>query len=106
MRRLLDYDPETGIKQVFEGTDAGFNIHYEQDVQPILDANKAKANEVGNMRGNKSEFRQVAEIPIIVQMKWLTEEGIDIYNENHWPAVKRKLNSNEYRYLKTAEIII
>ena len=39
-------------------------------------------------------------------LKWLTEDGIDIYNRDHWKAVKKKLNSNEYRYLKTAEVII
>jgi hypothetical protein len=35
-------------------------------------------------------------------MKWLTEEGLDIHNKNHWEAIRRKLNSSEYLYLRTS----
>ena len=107
MRRLLDYNADTGVREIFEGTDEGFTITYEQDVEPITDHNKAAANE-GKWGRNpdKSEFRQVAQIPIVVQMDWLTKKGIDVYNRDHWPAVKRMLNSNEWRYLRTNEVII
>lgn len=108
MRRLLDYNPETGVREIFEATDDGFRIHYQQDVEGILERNKSCAldGKWGGGRDRSGEFQKVAEIPIVVQMKWLTEEGIDVYNKDHWKAVQRKLNSNEYRYLKTAEVII
>jgi hypothetical protein len=45
MKRLLDYDPATGLKTFHdydEAEDKTF-ISYEQDVEPILDRNKAAA---------------------------------------------------------------
>ena len=42
-----------------------------------------------------------------VHQAWqLEQDGIDVYNPDHWPAVQRKLNDPEWRYLKTSEIII
>jgi hypothetical protein len=49
---------------------------------------------------------KVASIPIGVQYKWLIHHGVDVMNRDHWPKVKRLLNDPEWRYLKTAEIII
>lgn len=107
MKRLLDYDPETGVREVFESTDDGFMIHLTQDCEPILEDNKARANH-GKWGVNhpKSEFRHVAEIPIGVQYEWLVKHGINIYKKDHWPAVRRLLNSSDYRYLKTCEVIL
>jgi hypothetical protein len=34
-------------------------------------------------------------------MKWLVEEGLDIYDDNAWPQIFRKLNDPQYAYLKT-----
>jgi hypothetical protein len=48
----------------------------------------------------------VASIPTVVQLKWLTEYGVDLTNKDHMPAVKRLLNSDEWRYLKVRHIII
>jgi hypothetical protein len=42
-----------------------------------------------------------ASIPTGLQMKWLIEEGLDVYDDNHWPRILRKLNDPEYKYLKT-----
>ena len=38
--------------------------------------------------------------------KFLTEKGVDVHNPDHWPAVQRLLNDPDWRYLKTAEVII
>lgn len=107
MKRLLDYNPDTGVREVYEGTDEGFLIHTTQDVTPILDNNKSRFNDwKSKSERTKSDFWQVAEIPIGVQYDWLIKHGIDIYNKDHWAGVKRMLNSSDYRYLKTADIII
>jgi len=106
MKRQLDYDPLTGIREVFEATDDGFVIHTTQDVEPIIEANKAKQSMGRAYYAADKDMWRVASIPITVQYKWLTEDGIDVWNPDHWPAVQRRLNSNEYRYLKTAEVII
>jgi hypothetical protein len=104
MKRLLDYDPFTGVTQYFHYDDMSgdWGIESVQDVEPIIDTNKAMQNDDNYSRdGIKNEFWHVARIPVTIQEKWLREDGIDIYNKDHWPKVKRKLNDPDYRYLKT-----
>src|SRR3954464_7614394 len=105
MKRLLDYDPATGLKTFHsydEAEDKTF-VSYEQDVEPILDRNKAAANDASGPMG---DMVRVASIPCSVQLKWLIEYGIDITNKDHMPGVTRLLNSNEWRYLRVRNIII
>lgn len=105
-KRLLDYDPATGMKtwhHYDEATDTEA-LEYEQDVEPILERNKAlQADNEGKSMGDGCH---VASIPSSIQLKWLIEHGVDITNKDHMPGVKRLLNSDEYRYLKVRNIII
>jgi len=106
-KRLFDYDPMTGIKTWFEDLDGDkFALHTEQDVAPILNANKEKANMGRDYYAASKDMWRVASIPASVQMKWMIEDGIDIYNEEHAPRVKKKLNDPDWRHLKTANVII
>lgn len=77
-----------------------------QDVQPTLDLNTAKRNAGREYYAADDDMWRVASIPIGVQMEWLSKYGVKFWEEEHWPAVKRLLNSSDYRYLKTADIII
>lgn len=105
--RLFKSDPARKMNIWWEDTDdGGFRLHYRQDVEPILDLNKAKANAGRAYYAHDNEMWRVASIPVTIQMKWLIEDGIDIYNEDHWTRVQSKLNDPDWRYLKTAEIII
>lgn len=81
-------------------------VEYSEDVQPHLDHNKAlqAADDIHVRR--KQDMWHVAHIPTTVIYKWMKEDGIDVYNPEHDAAVNAKLNSNEWRYLKTAEIIL
>lgn len=90
----------------YEDTDKGFLLHYSQDAEPIIELNKAKQSAGRDYYARDPDMWKVASIPIGVQMIWLTKHGIDIHNEDHWPGVKRLLNDPDWRYLKTAEIII
>ena len=103
MKRLLDRDPYTGISTYHdydELTDET-TIATVADVEPILEENKVVQNTPGAFRGQTNEFWRVASIPNALIHKWLVEEGIDVFDKDHWPAVRRKLNSNEYRHLRT-----
>ena len=104
--RLFDYDPMTGVRTLYEDTPEGFQLKYEQDVEQILELNKTKQKMGREYYANDPEMWRVASIPVVVQMKWMIEKGVDVYNADHWPAVKKLLNDPEWRYLKTAEIII
>lgn len=119
MRRLLDYDPMTGMYEWFHGHgDGGFTIETYQDpavVDAILERNKREANDRDKMkRGIKRGFMRAACIPIGVQHKWMKEEHFDIYEGTRGtkphkltPSGERKfkrlLNSPDYRYLKTID---
>ena len=104
MKRIIDYNPLTGISTWFEyhsETDMTV-ISRLQDVEPILELNKAKANDTDlTKRGFNESWWEYASIPNIVIEKWKTEFGIDVYNKDHWKAIFKKLNDPEYRYLKT-----
>lgn len=99
--KFFDHDPFTGITEwhrTREGPGLHFDIAYQQDVEPIIEANKISMNHGTHSK----EFRKMATIPPIVEMLWRKKYGIDIYNPNHREGVKRLLNSPEWSYLRTA----
>ena len=105
--RLLDYDPLTGIKYEFiDGEGDSFHIRETQDVQPFIDHNKRLQNTGKDYWRAGGDWRHEATIPLGVQMEWLTKYGIEVWNPDHQKAVVKKLNDPEWKYLKTAEIII
>ena len=101
-KTLLEYDDFTGLTEIFHpARDGKWGIETIQDVEPVLEANKALQND-GDGYSESRELRRAASIPHIVQMQWLNKLGVDLYNPNHWPAVKRLLNDPEWRHLRTA----
>jgi len=103
-RELFSYDPLTGMRVWFDYNDLtdDATLEYEQDCEPILEANKAMANsDEYTKEGMKRDMWHYASIPAALQMKWLLEDGIDVYDDNAWPQIFRKLNDPQYRYLKT-----
>lgn len=107
-KRFFDHDPLTGITSYFHDHDdpEKFSISTEQDVTPFLEANKAKQNSGKDYWKSGGDFRHEATIPIGVQHLWLEKYGIEVWNPDHLPDVVKRLNDPEWRYLKTAEIII
>ena len=75
-----------------------FAIEHIENIQPLIDQNKKLQNEDHSVR---DEFRLSARIPMTVVYEWKNTFGVDIYNKNHAQAVKKLLNSPDYRYLKT-----
>ena len=103
-KRILEYDPLTGITTKFDyfpETDTAV-IEREQDVEVILDANKAIQNDESiSKKGIKDGWWHYGQIPMIVIEKWMTELGVDVFNKDHMKKVFWLLNQPEYRYLKT-----
>jgi hypothetical protein len=75
-----------------------FAIEHIENIQPLIDSNKKLQNEDHSIR---DEFRLSARIPMTVYYEWKRKFGVDLYNKNHSQAVKKLLNSPDYRYLKT-----
>lgn len=103
-RRLLDVDPLTGVATYhrYDSLTDETLLESVQDVAPVLERNKALQNEDDKGWSRSRELRRAATIPDIVIMKWRNEYGVDLFNPDHWPAVKRLLNDPEWRHLRTA----
>lgn len=103
-KRLLSYDPATGLETWFSYdalTDETI-ISYTADSTTILERNKRMANDADySKKGIKQEFWHFATIPVEVQMDWMINKGVDIYNPDHNKKVSQLLNDPDYRYLKT-----
>lgn len=82
--------------------EGGWEIAAHHEVDHFLDLNKAMRNENDGYSPSR-ELRRAASIPVGVQLKWLTEEGLDIYNPDHADRLMRKLNDPDWAYLRTAD---
>lgn len=102
--RFGKQDPDGIVKHWRPDGDGGIEIKISQDVAPLLDRNRAMANENDGYSASR-EMRRVASIPAILRQKWLIEEGWDCM-DTHDPDVARKLmlklNDPDYAYLRTA----
>jgi hypothetical protein len=80
------------------GNDGTFVISAHQDVEPILEANKAMKNN-GKQKG---DFRLVASIPNIFIEKWIREEGVNYMNldkQEFARLIAKKRRDPDYRDL-------
>ena len=91
--QIFHYDNPTGQ----------FAIEHIEDIQPLIDSNKRLQQEDHLM---KDEFRLSARIPVTVVYEWKNKFGVDVFNNNHKDAVRRLLNSPDYKYLKTTNRVI
>lgn len=108
MKTVIERDAENGRTVYSEDTLDGLVITktFDKDlVRGHLDQNKASYNSVSHkgFRGllRKKNMWKAASIPNSVVEMWL-KEGIDVFNDDHWPKVKAKLNSEEFKYLRTS----
>ena len=105
MRKLLDFNPLTGERAVWESDGDKFRIVHEQDVTGIIDGNKRLANdEMYSRKHLKNDMLHYATIPNVVALKWKQEHGVDIFEKNDRKKVFSLLNSPEYKYLKTTTL--
>lgn len=71
-----------------------------QDVEPILDANKALAT-----IPQRGDFRHIATVPNVLLERWINEEGAPVLGmrqEDFARFIRRKLDDPSYQYLRTA----
>lgn len=86
------------IKERWTSEQGKIVICREQDVQPYLEENRRRQRDFNR---SKSGLRMVANIPNVVVEQWM-REGVNIFDRNHAKEVQRRLNSNEYVYLRTS----
>ena len=103
MKRLLDYNPLTGVAQYheYDSLSKKTTIETVQDVTPFLERNKIFRDSDSYSKGGiKNEWWHAASFPVVVQYKWLKDYGIDIYNKDHAQKVNSMLDMAEWKYLK------
>lgn len=104
--RLLDFNPDTGLKTWFSSSDEDggtWNLRYEQDASPLLDQNKESQADGFDKR---ADMWHAAKIPAVVLMEWLVKHNCKYWDKNDAPKVKQLLNSSDYRYLRVRNFII
>jgi len=101
-KRLLEYDPLTGISTYFEGDGHnGFKIAQSQDVQKILDRNKRLANDTQYKRqGIKTDWYHFATIPVTILHEILQKYNLDWANNDDLPKIE-KIIQRDYKKLLT-----
>ena len=111
MKRLLDYDPLTGVREIFHYDQITGDVHIEtqQDgVQEMLDRNKALKNDDDYTKnGIKNDMWHYSFIPIEVQLKWLIKYGRenDPMKKGNAKLLFSLLNDREWCHLKTTNKI-
>lgn len=95
---VIDDGSWNGLRKsirAFDDDEGTVEVKYEDiSAGSIIEENKR--SEGVNKR---SELWHVGHIPASVGMKWLVEEGIDMWNPDHMDAVTRKLMDSDYRHL-------
>jgi hypothetical protein len=105
MRRLLDYDPLSGLKtwHDFDPATQQTIIHYEGDSQGVLDQCKEDSNHADRKLGDG--LVHVARVPPEIQLEWFVKHGVAMWDPNHRGAVNRLLDG-DYKHLKRLPIQI
>jgi hypothetical protein len=102
MKRLIEVQADGVVEWLhFDELTGEMAIQRCQDVSEALEANKARATSHDGFSPAR-ELREIAEIPMGVVEVWRTTLGVDIFDRNHWPAVKRLLRDGAWRNLRTS----
>lgn len=103
MATFIDKNPASGVETwVDDHDDDQWRINHRQNVAPFLDYAQALRNDGATDRGIRNDFWHFATIPNVVILKLKQEDGVDVFNRNHYPRLFQLLNT-KYRYLKTTD---
>lgn len=100
-RRFLDAYSGMTEHLHADGADRRFAIEYAQDVEPFLDAARARRAD-GDGYGKSRDLRHVASIPPVVYLAWLKQYGTDPLRPGNEPLLRRILNDSEWSLLRTS----
>ena len=102
---LIGQDTARGVRKYVASGDDPDSVLVRTEVADgkIADQNKQLQNEDFDRR---SDFWHAASIPTSVMYEWLTRFGVNAWNPAHSDAVKKLLNSSDYRWCKVKHIIL
>ena len=76
-----------------------------QDVEPILERNKALQAEPQPARRVGDWGRHIGTIPNVILVKWMNEEGANVLkmsSDEFGKFIRKKLNDPDWRHLRTS----
>lgn len=94
---LIDDGRFNGVRKWLRATDEDegtVEVRYEGHDHSVIEENKRSEG-----ADKRSDMWHVGHVPASVGLKWLTEEGIDMWNPAHQDAVLKKLMDSDYRHL-------
>ena len=102
---LIDHDPLRGVRKYIAPGDEPDSAVVRTEINDgtVIERNKARQNEQFDRR---AEMWHAASIPTSVMYEWLTRFGVNAWNPAHADAVKKLLNSSDYRWCKVKHIIL
>ena len=93
---MIDDGRWNGVRKfIRDGNEDGdVQIRYEGNDYGIIEDNKRA--DAPNMR---DDMPLVGHIPASLGLKWLVEEGLDLWNPDHTDGIAKKLMDSDYRHL-------
>ncbi len=101
MAKFVEMD-ERGVETWEDMYDGKLQVHYRQDVEPVLDYTKRLRNDGLTDHGIKNDLWHYAQIPPVVILEMKFKWGVDVFKKDHLKRDFELLN-REYPYLKTTE---
>jgi hypothetical protein len=102
LAKFVDYDPDRGVETWEDSYEGKLQIHYRQDVEPLLDLAKQERNyglADKRVNGKTDDIRLYARIPAVTIMEMRFKHGVDIFNKDHLKRAVELIN-REYPNLK------
>jgi hypothetical protein len=104
MASLVDIDPMRGVETWADGDESNrLQVHYRQDVEPILELAKYERNNgLSDQRYKKTGMALYARIPPVIILELRHKYGVDIFKRDHLRRAMQLIES-EYPALKCTD---
>lgn len=102
MSKTFLFTSSAGIDHYMVEDENGTSFAAVAPTDPVIEHNKKLATHNDGYTSDRS-MRRVASIPYIIGLKWLNEEGWWFMDPEHHDKLAQKLNSSDWRHLRTAE---
>lgn len=96
------FKTEQGVSWYYAEDDENIYIGSSQDPTPVIEQNLANFNSGATGWTSDKTFRHIGSVPVGVIESWKAD-GVDLYDENCAKEVIRRMNSSEYRLLRSSD---
>jgi hypothetical protein len=107
MSKFVDYDPLRGIETRMSHSVDQLAIHYQQDVEPVLDlAAIERSTGLADKKAKEAKWGEeislYARIPPVIILEMKHKYGVDLFKKDHLKRAFELIN-REYPKYKTTE---